>query len=135
VNAGGDLQERIEAIESAYEFLLAYAAQGRIGSGGADDEARMFLASLESAIDGLDRGALTAVGKRGRGAGTEYVTFIDTLAQDAARALAAVRLARSSVRLSSELVDNLNASHHLRTLLTSLFLLESVLEAQEAGES
>ncbi|MBT4118011.1 MAG: hypothetical protein HOB64_16570, partial [Rhodospirillaceae bacterium] len=31
--------------------------------------------------------------------------------------------------LSSELIDNLNATNHVRTLLTDVFLLDSALDA------
>ena len=43
-----------------------------------------------------------------------------------ARAAVTLVLAQSSI--SSQLVDNLNASIHLRTVLTDLFLLDEVLK-------
>ena len=35
--------------------------------------------------------------------------------------------------ISSQLVDNLNASIHLRALLTDLFLIDEVLKAHRGG--
>jgi len=42
---------------------------------------------------------------------------------DSRKAGAAIRLVLGQDKISSELVDNLNASIHLRALLTDLFLL------------
>ena len=39
-DAGTDLARRIDDIESSYEFLLAYAAQGRQHDQGTDARAR-----------------------------------------------------------------------------------------------
>ena len=46
------LAERIETIEQAYEFMLAYAAQGREDEGGS---IRQFLERAAGALDGLSR--------------------------------------------------------------------------------
>jgi len=50
-----DLEQRIDAIESAYEFMFAYAAQGRQSDqgGGAASDLRDYLRRMESALDGL----------------------------------------------------------------------------------
>ena len=50
------------------------------------------------------------------------------LDRDAGAALAAVRLVQAQPSISSQLVDNLNASIHLRALLTDLFLLDEILK-------
>src|SRR5690606_24094452 len=50
-----ELARRIEAIESGYEFLLAYAAQGRETDRGPGQGrgVREFLERMEQALDGL----------------------------------------------------------------------------------
>ena len=54
--------------------------------------------------------------------------------RDARDAQAAVQLVLAQPSISSQLVDNLNASIHLRALLTDLFLIDEVLKAQrQAG--
>jgi len=45
------------------------------------------------------------------------------LVDDAKKAYAAIDLVLTQKNISSEIVDNLNASIHLRALLTDLFLL------------
>src|SRR6185436_18744542 len=50
-----DLKERIEAIETGYEFMLAYAAQGRQTDRGAaaGRNVREYLDKMVAALDGL----------------------------------------------------------------------------------
>ena len=62
-----DLGARIEAIESGYEFLLAYAAQGRSTDrgGGAGGELRDYLGNMEQALTGLGDAARARAGQRG----------------------------------------------------------------------
>ena len=43
-------------------------------------------------------------------------------------ALAAVQLVQAQPSISSQLIDNLNASIHLRALLTDLFLIDEILK-------
>jgi hypothetical protein len=53
---------------------------------------------------------------------------------DARNAVAAVRLVLAQPSISSQLVDNLNASIHLRALLTDLFLIDEVFKAHRRHE-
>jgi len=116
MSGGASLAERIETIESGYEFMLAYAAQGREDdqSGGAGPRIRDVLAGVEAALDGL---APTVRADAG--------SFRAVVEEDAAKARAAVQFVLAQARISSQLVDNLNASIHLRALLTDLFLLDA----------
>jgi hypothetical protein len=52
------------------------------------------------------------------------------LERDANDSLAAMDLVLAQPGVSSQLIDNLNASVHLRALLTDVFLLGEVLRAQ-----
>ena len=121
------LAERIEAIEQAYEFMLAYAAQGR--EDGADGSIRESLDRAAAALDGL------AAVSSGRLPATEdashqaFADFLEVLDQDARKAGAALRLVLAQKSISSQLVDNLNASIHLRTLLTDIFLIDEAFKA------
>ena len=104
------LHENIEVIESGYEFLLAYAAQGRESDGGSDT--RSTLSGMSDAANAI----VTTLGG-------EDEEFSGVAVDDARKAGAAIRFVLSQDIISSELVDNLNASIHLRALLTDLFLL------------
>ena len=57
-----------------------------------------------------------------------YGAFIRVVDVDARAAQAAVRLVLAQPSIGSQLVDNLNASSHVRAVLTDLFLLGEVLK-------
>ncbi len=125
----------VEAIESSYEFMLAYAAQGRDKEGGGGDgpSIRAFLSSLSQALHAIDSAVLTKIKESPLDNGEHLNEFATVLGEDAKRAVTAVDLALSVPSISSQLVDNLNASIHLRALLTSLFLMdESMRSSQKA---
>jgi hypothetical protein len=108
------LADRIEAVEQAYEFMLAYAAQGREDEGGS---IRQFLERAAAALDGIDAAASAVP-----------AAFLEVLEDDARKAGAALRFILAQKAITSQLVDNLNASIHLRALLTDLFLIDEALK-------
>ena len=128
--APGDLAARIETIEAAYEALLAYAAQGASGpeAGGPGSTIRGHIERAATALYGL-----AATLERENGSGKQpreaYREFCAAVAQDAAKSLAAMRLALALPAISSQTVDNLNALIHLRALLTDLFFIDGILQA------
>lgn len=125
-----ELTERIDAIEEAYEFLLAYAAQGladeRAGASGA--QARSVLQRADAALTGLPDLARALAGQKKLEPAERYHAFLDVLERDARDARAAVGLVLAQPSISSQLVDNLNASIHVRALLTDLFLIDEIVK-------
>jgi len=109
------LHESIEAIESGYEYLLAYAAQGRDNDEGT--EARPMLTAMSGAAAAIAN-SLSA----------DEDAFSAVVVDDARKSGAAIALVLAQKKIGSELVDNLNASIHLRALLTDLFLLSETLD-------
>ena len=125
-----ELRTRIDLIEEAYEYQLAYAAQGLTGdreskSGG---ELRSYLERLEAALDGLGDLFLSLASEDGVDPGGELSVYVEVLDRDALSSLAAVRLVRAQPSISSALVDNLNGSIHVRALLTDIFLVDEILK-------
>ena len=118
------LAEAIDVIEEAYEFMLAYAAQGRRHEEDGDG-IRERLMRAEAALTII--ASATMEGIRGRGGDTAS-EFFEVLKQDAVRARAAFRFVIAQTALGSQIVDNLNALTHVRTLLTDLFLLDEALK-------
>jgi len=57
-----------------------------------------------------------------------YAGFVAVLEQDALNTRAALRLVLARKALSSQLIDNLNASIHIRALLTDIFLIDESLK-------
>ena len=121
-----DLEDRIDTIERGYEYLLAYAAQGRQDDAGS--EARQTLANMHAALDGLGEILRAAVRGSSEAAARDAGAFIDAVAEDARKSRGAIALVLSRPAISSLLVDNLNASIHLRALLTDVFLAEQALK-------
>ena len=61
---------------------------------------------------------------------TKYlINFLEVLYEDANKAKISVDLILSSPLISSQLVDNLNSSIHLRALLTSLFIIDEAIHS------
>jgi len=131
------LRQRLDAIEEAYEFMLAYAAQGLSGDeeGGPSAEIRKQLSRAESALEGLVDLLRQAVQTRRLEAAARYRSFIDVVEQDVQRSRAAIQLVLAQRPISSQLVDNLNALIHLRALLTDLFLIDEVFKSQRTSEA
>jgi hypothetical protein len=119
------LAERIEVIEQAYELMLAYAAQGRQNDVDDSSSIRRFLQRAEAALDGLAACLRESVAAQA----DAYADFISVLEQDARHTRAALRLVLAQKALSSQLIDNLNASIHIRALLTDIFLIDETLKA------
>ena len=118
-----ELADRCSVIEECYEFMLAYAAQGVTGEqGGLGSQIRDCLNRASAALTGL------ADAYASRRDDPPYHAFLAVLGRDAQDSLAAVDLVLAQPSISSQLVDNLNASIHLRALLTDLFLLDDVLK-------
>lgn len=124
-----NLEEDIDAIESGYEFLLAYAAQGRppqdeSGPGPHPrPELEKMLAAMQNAIQALS----AAEGD-----------FEKVILADLRKAGAVVSFVLAQPLLGSEIIDNLNASIHVRTVLTDFFLYSEATQpsspAQSAGQ-
>lgn len=115
------LRETIETIERSYEYMLAYAAQGHDfeETGGGGPIIRDFLTELNA--------ALRVVGDHAKACGEKneaFGAFSVILAADAEKSASAVTLALAVPSIGSQLIDNLNASIHLRALLTDLFLFD-----------
>ena len=117
-----DLTQRLEAIEAGYEFSLAYAAQGRTGDAGTP--LRQMLERMHQSLDGLPTLVEGAVANEGGRYAASTRQFLDALRRDAAVAQGAIGLVLDRPAISSLLVDNLNATIHLRALLTDLFLID-----------
>jgi hypothetical protein len=128
-----ELAARCDTIEESYEFMLAYAAQGLPGEGA---QIRDFLTRCDTALQALANFATTFVAQpEGGGGASPYAAFMAVLDRDARDARAAVQLVLAQAAIGSQLIDNLNASIHLRALLTDLFLFDEVLKGLTAGQA
>ena len=118
------MEDDIETIESGYEFLLAYAAQGRPAGveSGPGPHARPTIDDMTAAMKNI--AAAFAEGAN---------DFEQVIANDCRNAGAALSFLLSQEKIGSEVVDNLNASIHLRAVLTDLFLYSEALKPLATG--
>ena len=134
-SARAELEQRIEAIESGYEFLLAYAAQGRDTDKGAASgrNVRDYLERMAAALENLSAVVSACAASIDPKLATAASAFFAAIDADARVALGAVRLVLARPDISSQLIDNLNASIHLRALLTDLFVVDEALRHSKSG--
>ncbi len=129
-----ELDKRIDIIEEAYEFLLAYASQGLPSDQGSDSgrQAREYLKRCDTALAGFGEFLNALVGTLGVDP-EPYLAFVGVIDADGRHARAAIQLVLAQAAISSQIVDNLNASIHLRALLTDLFLFDEVIKNRRSA--
>ena len=118
----------IDAIESTYELMLAYAAQGRQSEEGDPLGVRAALQRADAALDVLTAATPGDLGSPGGAVAQATADMLAVLWQDVARARAAIRFVLAQRTLGSQIIDNLNASIHIRALLTDIFLLDEAFD-------
>ena len=129
--ARAGLAQAIDAVEEAYEFFLAYAAQGitvESDAARAGPQLRKHLEKMASALDTLGPSLGSLLAADGSAGAGRLEAFRAVVEADATRASAILSLVRAQESITSQLIDNLNASVHVRTLLTDLFVLDEVLK-------
>lgn len=124
MNKENNIRKSIESIEEAYEYMLAYAAQGRSDEGAGPDGAQIrtfleqYLASISSINIGINQLAKD----------NPIVTdFINSFQSDSASMASVLQIMLDKKNISSEVVDNVNGLILVRSYLTSLFFLDKVL--------
>lgn len=120
------LSARSDDIEAAYEFFLGYAARGLTTETGS--EVRDYLRKFDTALDGLAAFFTDHVAKLKLDS-SQYSAFIGVIDRDARDTRAAIQLVLAQPSIGSQTIDNFNANHHVRALLTDLFLLDEILKA------
>lgn len=123
-----EIQKQCETIEECYEFTLSFAARGLASDEGS--ELREQLTRAVAAMRGLERSCAETVAQQLGPAG-KIEAFFAVLKRDAESAMAAMELVLAQPTIGSQMIDNLNASIHLRALLADLFLVTEILAAQQ----
>ena len=124
-----ELKAQIDAIEEGYEFFLAYAAQGATGEAAerADGQVRDFLGKMDAALGTVGAGFRELIAIEPVSPAEPYHAMIDVLERDAKDAQTAVQFVMAQSSITSQLIDNLNSSTHVRAVLTDIFLVDEVL--------
>ena len=129
-NNNETLRNSINDVEAGYEYMLAYAAQGLIDeptSGGSGPSIRVYLKKMQNGLVSIVDDFETVI-KDATGDNAElYLNYLSVLKEDAAKSKKAVDLVMSLPSIGSQVIDNLNASIHLRAILTDIFLIDEAL--------
>ena len=128
-----ELSRRADAIEGGYEMMLAYAAQGLPSDQGAanSSQLREHLQRFETALTGLAQAYRECAAALGVGPADALNNFLKVLESDAAATQAALRLVLGQPGISSQMIDNINASIHVRALLTDVFVVDEIIKASK----
>jgi hypothetical protein len=62
-----------------------------------------------------------------------YAAFFAVLERDASASLAAIELVMAQAGISSQLIDNLNASMHLKAIDTDIFLVDEIFNGARSA--
>jgi hypothetical protein len=129
-----EFENHVETIEDCYEFTLSFAAKGYFSDEGneAGRQLREKLGDSAKAMSGLAVAVAETLEQQQLTPAEKYEAFFEVLARDAQSAMAAIEMVLVQPAISSQLIDNLNASIHLRALLTDLFLVSEILAARQA---
>ena len=119
-----EIRKNIELVEEAYEFMLAYAAQGRTDEGAGPDGAhiRTFLTQFSEATDNI----INELDNLTEADGT-METFIKTAKTDADTVKSVLAIMLQKENVSSEMVDNANGLITVRSYLTALFFIDKAV--------
>jgi hypothetical protein len=117
------LRNAFDMVEEAYEFMLAYAAQGRrseVGEGGGESQIRNYLRRFDQACDTLS-GATEGLG------GASGARFASRFAEDIAVVRSIIAILLDSRSISSDMIDNTNGLIAMRAFLTDIFFIDQAV--------
>src|SRR5678816_2958915 len=126
-----EICRRCNTVEECYAFMLAYAAQGVSGGDGGGQSGAKIREVLQQAVDalsGLADACMAAVSADALESAEKYIAFLAVLDRDADDSIRTIELVLAQPAISSQLIDNLNASMHLRAVLTDLFLVSDIVK-------
>ena len=128
-DARESLKARTDTIEEAYEFFLAYASQGLPTDENTSHPIREHLKRFDQSLTGIGDFFLGCARQLGVTDLAPYRKYVDVITRDAGDAQAAIQLVLAQHAIGSQTIDNLNASIHIRALLTDLFLIDEILKS------
>jgi hypothetical protein len=133
-SAKEELSKRADAIEGGYEMMLAYAAQGLESDQGAANSSQLrdHLRRFEGALTDLAKTYRECAATLGVSGADALEGFLETLDRDARTTQSALRFVLAQPGISSQMIDNINASIHVRALLTDVFVVDEILRSSKA---
>jgi hypothetical protein len=116
--------EAINQIEESYEFMLAYAAQGRQNESDTEgaSQIRGFLQLFQDALTIIDIETPRLLPAHSPGA-----DYADHLLSDSKTMSAILDLLLGRENITSDMVDNTNGMISVRSFLSNLFFIDQVI--------
>ncbi|WP_163271004.1 hypothetical protein [Chelativorans alearense] len=118
------MRDAFDRIEESYEFMLAYAAQGRkheMVEGSGESQIRRYLKRFSAALDDLEKALDQGLGfPDGAAFGERFRTDLSVV-----RSVLAILLAQPSI--TSDMIDNTNGLIAMRSLLTGVFFTDQAV--------
>ena len=118
------MRDAFDRIEEAYEFMLAYAAQGRkreLADSGGESQIRQYLKRFDAALSDF------AAALEGGLCGAEGAAFAERVRNDTAVAQSVIGILLAQASISSDMIDNTNGLIALRALLTDIFFIDQAV--------
>jgi len=124
MNQAIEMRDAFDRIEESYEFMLAYAAQGRkreTAEGAGESQIRQYLKRFRGALDDLETALQGEVG------GLHGAAFRERFLADLAVVRAVLQILLAQPSITSDMIDNTNGLIAMRSLLTDLFFTDQVV--------
>ena len=132
VQQAAKMRDAFDVIEESYEFMLAYAAQGRkreLGEGGGESQIRQYLKRFLAALSELDKVLSDGIG------GLPGSEFSARFRRDVGVIRSVLEMLLSRPSISSDMIDNTNGLIALRALLTDIFFVDQAVLPDRHGDS
>lgn len=132
VQQAAKMRDAFDVIEESYEFMLAYAAQGRkreFEEGGGESQIRQYLKRFLAALSDLDDALSDGIG------GSSGSEFSDRFRRDVGVIRSVLEMLLSRPSISSDMIDNTNGLIALRALLTDIFFVDQAVLPDRHGDS
>jgi hypothetical protein len=118
------LRAAFDIIEESYEFMLAYAAQGRKheqAEGGGESQIRVHLRRMLAALADCEAAIGAGLG------GPEGAGFTARFRDDLMVARSVIGILQAKPSISSEMIDNTNGLIAIRGFLTDVFFIDQAV--------
>ena len=121
IETAASMRDSFDTIEESYEFMLAYAAQGRrleSSRGGGESQIRQYLKRFLVALDSLEEAC------SGIEADDASQAYMNNFQRNLTVMRSVIKILLSKASISSDMVDNTNGLVAVRAFLTDIFFID-----------
>jgi len=118
------IREAFDQIEESYEFMVAYAQQGRtqeVEEGGGESQIRRFLKRFVAAMDDIAKAAEPGLG------GKDGAAFTQRFNSDLATMRSVIAVLLANPNISSFMIDNTLGLMAIRAFMSDMFFIDTAV--------